>query len=121
LDKTKEIMEIMEITTERIRAARKALGHTQKQMGIELGYAESHAQVAISNLERNPYPNRIKGAVRKQLEIYLRRADTFERYRCAARCPRCGEWTTDTTGQQRGNGEILEMKCPCGHVWWTII
>ena len=111
----------MKITTERIRAARKALGHTQKQMGIELGYAESHAQVAISNLERNPFPDRIKGAVRKQLEIYLRRAATFEKYSCAARCPRCGGWTTDTTGQQRGDGEESEMTCPCGNVWWAII
>ena len=111
----------MEITTERIRAARKALGHTQKQMGIELGYAESHAQMAISNLERHPNPDRIKGAVRKQLEIYLRRAALLEKFNCAARCPRCGEWTTDTTGQRRNDEEESEMTCPCGNVWWAII
>ncbi len=111
----------MEITTKTIRAARKALGHTQKKMGIELGYSESHAQVAISNMERNPAPDRIKGAMRKQLEIYLRRAQLFEKYNCAARCPRCCEWTTDTTGQQRNNGEESEMMCPCGNVWWAII
>ena len=102
----------------RLRNARKILGDTQTVVGAGVGYA--HPQRRISEIERGE--KEPGTAARKWLENYIRQAELTEKTGYAARCPACGAWNNNPTGDRRGDpgfDEILKQKCEsCGREWW---
>ena len=104
---------------EKLRWARHVFGHTQQNIGHQLGYAHPRQRICeIEKGHRNPGPT-----AKKWIIAYIHHAELIDKTGYSARRPKCGWWNNNPTGIKKrtsddpGN-QVNEQECEqCRHRW----